>query len=93
MLAAEQRLDLGGLVEQRLRLGQQRAAVLVERKAAADAVEQQGATDDSRSASALLAADCERATRSAAARVLPSRAVATNTSSWRRFRRSRWLWS
>ena len=37
----------------------------------------------SRSASALLAADCERATRSAAARVLPARAVATNTASWR----------
>ncbi len=36
-----------------------------------------------------LAADCERATWSAAARVEPARAVATKTSSWRRFRRSR----
>ena len=43
----------------------------------------------SSSASAALAADCERATRSAAPRVEPARAVATKTSSWRRFRRSR----
>ena len=44
----------------------------------------------SSSASAALAADCERATRTAAARVEPSRAVATKTSSWRSVRRRRW---
>ena len=43
----------------------------------------------SSAASAVLAADCDRATRSAAARVEPVRAKAANTSSWRSVRRSR----
>jgi hypothetical protein len=89
MLAAEQGLHLRRLVEQRLGLGQQRAAVLVEHQPAADAVEQQGADRAFEVGRALLAADCERAMRSAAARVLPPRAVATKTSSWRRLRRRR----
>jgi hypothetical protein len=45
---------------------------------------------DSSSAIAALAADCERATRSAPERVEPVRAVATNTSSCRKVTRSRW---
>ena len=89
-LAREPRLQVARLLEQRHRHRQQGAAVLVEHQPAADAVEQRGAEAASSSAaSAVLAADCERATRSAAARVEPARAVATKTSSWRRVRRSR----
>jgi hypothetical protein len=43
----------------------------------------------SSSAIAELAADCERATRSAAERVEPARTVATKTSSWRSPTRNR----